>query len=572
MQTTHNPFSLFRPFEKSIVIVSSVEEKFVVSQENLTMLSQGTYTRILKFQTKPLTSMPKNACTIMLILLAISSCSTLLSGNAAPTEILVVPDDYSTISQAVSHATNGDTIYVKSGIYTEYELRINKPISLIGEGSESTKLHLQSTKHDEILYPQDPDFLRVIWYDKAMMVCTDNFVLSGFTISTSGGDINITGNNNQIKGNSIASSLTIIGNYNDIIGNTFSESPTAKRWYDYNIAGNHCNFTLNRVNGGDVNFVGTMGVISFNNVTGSFSSASDDCFFYKNFFTESGEFRVNGNKNIICRNVIDHYGSGLVLVGYNNRAMLNNITYCRIGISPISDSMMYANYIANNEWAINSRNAIINPYGNLSFLVHNNFVANRYYPMWTMVMSNITDYLDNGKEGNYWDIYRGEDKNSDGIGDSPFYLDPTHLDRYPLMNPFNLSIVEEVFPDWLIMPTVNLVSPESLTYSISNVSATFIVNKNMTWIGYSLDGLENKTITGNFTLADLSFGVHNITVYSIDEYGNQCASQTVSFTIEEPFQTTLVDAILIIGIIGFVVFAIWLFYYGKRNSKSGDRR
>jgi hypothetical protein len=350
----------------------------------------------------------------------------------------------------------------------------------------------------------------------------------------------------------------MLGSNNNITENTFSENPSIKRLYDYNIAGTNCNFSSNRINGGDVNFAGTYGIISFNNVTGSFSTTSDDCFFYKNFFSESGEFRVNGKNNIICKNVLDHYGSGLVIVGYNNKAMLNNITYCRIGISPSPDSIMYSNYIAHNEWTINSRNAIINPYGNLSFLVHNNFVGNRYYQMWTMAMSNITDYLDNGKEGNYWDIYSGEDKNNDSIGDSPFYLDSTHLDRYPLMKPFNLSTVEQVFPDWLIMPTINLVSPVSVTYSIGNVSLNFILNKQMTWIGYSLDGMENKTITGNLTLIDLQFGVHNITVYSIDAYGNQGASQTVSFTIEASFPTLLIATVSIftvsIVLIGLLLF------------------
>jgi hypothetical protein len=223
--------------------------------------------------------------------------------------------------------------------------------------------------------------------------------------------------------------------------------------------------------------------------------------FIDNFCVDAqyGAFKVNGNNNVLCKNVLDHFGDGLILIGYGNKAMLNNVTYCRIGISPSADSIMYANYIANNEWTINSRNAIINPYGNLSFLVHNNFVDNRYYQMWTMVMSNITDYLDNGIEGNYWNTYQGEDNNNDGVGDSPFYLDSTHLDRYPLINPVNLSAVEEVIPDWLIMPTIEIINPESVTYSIRNVSVDFVLNKPVSWIGYSLDENNNETISGNLT-------------------------------------------------------------------------
>ena len=492
--------------------------------------------------------MAKIASTVLLILLLLSLYSASLSVNAAPAKTLVVPDNYQTITEAVAHATNGDTIYVKSGTYTEYELRINKAISIIGEGAESTKLNLQSTKHDEPLYPDIPNLYRAIWYDRAMTVNTDNFGVSGFSISTTGGDINITGNNNRIKGNSIAASLAIIGNHNDIIGNTFSESPNAKRLYDYNIAGRYCNFTLNKIKGGDVNFAGTYDVISFNNVTGSFSSVSDDCFYYKNIFTESGEFRVNGNNNVICRNVLDHYGSGLVLVGYGNKALLNNITCCRIGISPSPDSFMYANYVAYNEWTINARNSILNPNGNLSFLTHNNFVDNRYYAMWTLSMSNDTDYLDNGKEGNYWSSYQGEDSNNDGIGDSPFYLDPTHLDRYPLMTPYNLSTVQELVPDWLVMPSVSLINPQNTTYQIANVTLDFALNKQVSWLGYSLDGQDNATITGNLTLTNLSTGLHNVTVYAEDKYSNTAASETIIFTITPPseFPTLLVAVICVI--------------------------
>ena len=462
----------------------------------------------------------------------------------AESKTIIVPDDFPTISSAIKNATSGDTIYVRSGIYTENELSINKSVSLKGEKPESTKLNLKSEKYTESLYPNFPDLFQGTWYGRAMAVNADNFLLSGLTIVTTGGDINITGNNNQIKGNIISSTLTIFGSNNKIVNNTLSESPIVPKPYDYNIAGNHCNFTANKVLSGDINFAGQYNIVSFNTIKGSFSATSDESFFYSNFCVDAlyGEFKVSGNNNILCRNILDHFGSGLVLIGSGNKAMLNNITYCRIGISPSADSSMYANYIAYNEWTINSRNAIINPYGNLSFLVHNNFVDNRYYQMWTMSMSNITDYLDNGTEGNYWNTYHGEDNNSDGLGDSPFYLDSTHLDRYPLMNPFNLSNVEEVFPDWLIMPTVNLVSPESVTSSIRNVSVNFIPNKQMSWIGYSLDGLENITISGNLTLTDLPFGTHNITVYAIDGYGNQNSSQTISFTIKEPeyFPTLLV--------------------------------
>ncbi len=504
---------------------------------------------------------------LLLILLFILSLVTFQPLTVkAQSKTIIVPDDFPTISSAIQNATNGDTIYVRSGTYTENELKITKSVSLLGEKPESTRLNLKSEKYTEPLYPTFPDLFQRTWYNRAMAVNTDNFLLSGLTIVTTGGGINITGNNNQIKGNIISATLTIFGSNNKIVNNTLL-SPVAPHQYAYNIAGNYCNFTSNTVLSGAVNFAGQYNIVSSNTIKGSFSSSSDDCFFYKNIFTKGGEFRVNGNNNIICRNVLDHYGSGLVIIGYGNKAMLNNVTYCRIGISPSADSIMYANYIAYNEWTINSRNAIINPNGNLSFLVHNNFVDNRYYQMWTLSMSNVTDYLDNGREGNYWNTYQGEDNNSDGLGDSPFYLDPTHLDRYPLINPFNFSTVEEVFPDWLVRPTIQIFNPESVAYSVRNVSLDFVLNKQVSWIGYSLDGMQNETILGNLTLTDLPVGTHNITVYAIDGYGNQGSSGTISFTIQETESFVSLPIIAVLSVVIICLVCLVLFRRHRKTAK-----
>ena len=47
------------------------------------------------------------------------------------------PNNYTTITDAVSNANNGDTIYVYPGSYTEH-LTINKEIILLGENRENT--------------------------------------------------------------------------------------------------------------------------------------------------------------------------------------------------------------------------------------------------------------------------------------------------------------------------------------------------------------------------------------------------------------------------------------------------
>lgn len=91
-------------------------------------------------------------------------------------------------------------------------------------------------------------------------------------------------------------------------------------------------------------------------------------------------------------------------------------------------------------------------------------------------------------------------------------------------------------------PEIAVSSPENKTYYGTNVTLAFTVNELTSRISYSLDGLENVTVAGNTTLADLSVGAHSVTVYAWDLAGNLGASETVTFTIAEPkpFPTALV--------------------------------
>jgi len=83
-------------------------------------------------------------------------------------------------------------------------------------------------------------------------------------------------------------------------------------------------------------------------------------------------------------------------------------------------------------------------------------------------------------------------------------------------------------------PIIVITSPESTTYEVSDVPLDFTVNEVTSWIGYSLDGQDNVTITGNIVLSGLSEGSHNVVVFATDSAGNTGASSTVQFTISIP--------------------------------------
>ena len=113
-----------------------------------------------------------------------------------------------------------------------------------------------------------------------------------------------------------------------------------------------------------------------------------------------------------------------------------------------------------------------------------------------------------------------------------------------------------------IPSVVSLLSPENTNYDANNVSLAFTVNKPALWMGYSLDGQDNVTITGNATLPGLMSGAHTLTVYAKDMYDNTGASETITFNIDEPFPTMLV------AVVGGAVAAfslVSLAYFKKRK-------
>jgi N-acetylneuraminic acid mutarotase len=124
-----------------------------------------------------------------------------------------------------------------------------------------------------------------------------------------------------------------------------------------------------------------------------------------------------------------------------------------------------------------------------------------------------------------------------------------------------------------IPPDVAVVSPEYGSYNSSSVSLTFSVSRLALWLSYSLDGQENVTVSGNTTITGLSNGLHNVTVYAKDEFGNTGLSETALFTISvapkpqqpEPFLTTLV--ISIIASVAFVSLCL-LVYFKKRKREA----
>lgn len=81
------------------------------------------------------------------------------------------------------------------------------------------------------------------------------------------------------------------------------------------------------------------------------------------------------------------------------------------------------------------RDPVLNCSGVNTFY-HNNLI----YVYWNQNSTSTTNIWDNGFEGNYWNDYQGVDSNHDGIGDTPHQVDYNNIDRYPLIQPLDLTI------------------------------------------------------------------------------------------------------------------------------------
>ena len=110
--------------------------------------------------------------------------------------------------------------------------------------------------------------------------------------------------------------------------------------------------------------------------------------------------------------------------------------------------------------------------------------------------------------------------------------------------------------------TISILSPQNQTYSKNRLSLTYDLTGDASWIGYSLDGQNNITLTEyTVNLTGLPNGSHTITIYANGTYPNPETSKTINFTInKEPDQlnTILIGALIVIAIAAVLVLLIYI--------------
>jgi parallel beta-helix repeat protein len=289
---------------------------------------------------------------------------------------------YQTIQEAITNANEGDTIFVSSGIYYE-RLVVNKAVSLVGENEQNTII--------------DGNYSGTV----VNITKTNDVSLTGFTIRNAGywpepsdphSAVLVQNSTGTILSHNIIdnSSYGIRVYYSD--NSTFTDNTViGHNWADFGIYIHRSNSCI----------------ISGNNVSGGWA------------ITIKGSYNSKVTDNVVFAK--GKYGIRLGW-SHNNLIAYNTILNATAGPPNAPSWGLWLSYYSTN-----------------NMIHHNNFLnnSNQAYSY------NLTNFWDNGCEGNYWSNYNGTDLDGDGIGDTPYIIDENNTDNYPLMNPYwNLADID----------------------------------------------------------------------------------------------------------------------------------
>jgi len=354
--------------------------------------------------------------------------------------------EISSIKEAISKAKDFDTIVVKKGTYKEFNILINKPITLIGEdypvidgglqGELITIVSDQVTVDGLFLinvgtsYTEDFAAIRV--------KRSKNFVIKNLVLE------------NLFFGIYIEKSSYGTIYHNKIIGDAVQEYNSGngiQLWYS-----NHIEIEHNIVQ---------------HVRDGIYLEFSDDCLIKNNVSEQNLRYGLHfmfSNNDIYQDNTFINNGAGVAVMFSKKIKMLNNTFKENWGtasygmlLKEINDAEIIGNTFEENTIGINIEGSNRIVYKNNNFInngwaikvrgacytnhfLENNFLYNSFD------ISYNSEINDNVFDRNYWSNYTGYDLNKDGIGDVPYR--PVKLFSYIVnRTPETIILLRSLFID-----------------------------------------------------------------------------------------------------------------------------
>ncbi|NGP88768.1 nitrous oxide reductase family maturation protein NosD [Fodinibius halophilus] len=331
----------------------------------------------------------------------------------------VVVSSGSSIKEGVSRAEPGDTLIIEEGLYNEYDIKVDKPLTILGDGdvvidgnrkgfilvitADDVTVKNLEVKHASTSFMED--------YAGILIEQTDNTVIENVTLTDNYFAIYLAKSTNSvIRNNHITASAKRETQSGNAIHLWYSKDVTIEDNY---VTGHRDGLYFEFVEGATIS-----GNVSENNIRyGIHFMYSDHCRYEDNTFRNNGggvAVMYTSHVEIINNRFEDNWGSsayGMLLKEINRSKIIGNEFYNNsvgLYIEATSRNEFKHNTFRQNGWAVK---LMANSTDNI--FTKNNFIANSF-EVATNSMKNYNEF-----NNNYWSHYEGYDLDRDGIGDVP---------------------------------------------------------------------------------------------------------------------------------------------------------
>ena len=306
------------------------------------------------------------------------------SSIAVSATTICVPDDYSTIQEAINAASSGDTVVVRDGTYTENVI-VNKDHLTIRSENGARVTIIEAVRIDESVFRINTDYITIQGFT-AKLGCSGIYLINADYCNIFG---NITSSNTN---NGI---YLVRSSDNTLNGNTASDNS-----YGIHLVYSSSNDLINNTASGNSD----KGIHLV-------SSSSDN--------TLNGNIALDNSYGIHLA-----YSSGNDVINNTTSGNSDDGIYLR-GSS--NNRIWFNNFMANrsNIFSVDSAGTVLSSPEEITYTYNGNA---------------YTSHL-----GNYWDNYTGEDADNNGIGDAP-YISVAGQDNYPLMESSENYIIPATEP------------------------------------------------------------------------------------------------------------------------------